>query len=223
MLLATIFRRLYYSTSNVPKEIMTFLDFPYPEQMNKSYIPQEQVLNYFNSYAKTFNLKQYIKFHKRVTEVKPQPDDKWVVTVRDAKTKIEESENFDAVFICSGHYNTPNTPEIPDGSLLSTTPTVKISENISMKAGISEITETGAIFGDGSKEDFDTILYVRIQLLFPIFEQGMRNNDQQQLGPICLAAIVKIRFTRLRTKMLKELEQKELDEDRERSSRMPHS
>lgn len=99
--------------TNVPKEIMTFLDFPYPHEQTKSYIPQREVIGYFNRYADTFNLKKYIKFYKRVINVKPLTPNKWIVTVQDAKTKVEETNQYDAVFICSGHYNTPNIPKIP--------------------------------------------------------------------------------------------------------------
>ncbi|KAK5649045.1 hypothetical protein RI129_003937 [Pyrocoelia pectoralis] len=99
--------------TNVPKEIMTFLDFPYPEQQTKSYICQPEVINYFNQFADTFYLKEHIKFYKRVTKVTPQPLDKWNVTAQDAKTKISETHTYDAVFICTGHYSVPYIPKLP--------------------------------------------------------------------------------------------------------------
>lgn len=50
---------MYFST-NIPKEVMEYSDFPYPKQ-KISYISQEQVLEYINNYARHFDLLKYIK------------------------------------------------------------------------------------------------------------------------------------------------------------------
>ncbi|KAF2889666.1 hypothetical protein ILUMI_16507 [Ignelater luminosus] len=98
--------------TNLPKETMAFLDFPYPEQV-KSYLTQPEVLDYFNCFADCFNLRRHIKFYKYVTKVKPLPNSRWAVTVQDAKTKVEETKTYDSVFVCSGHYRDAMVPKIP--------------------------------------------------------------------------------------------------------------
>jgi sulfur relay (sulfurtransferase) DsrC/TusE family protein len=39
---------------------MTFEDFPYPQQ-HKSYLSQEEVLDYMRSYAKEFQIEPHVK------------------------------------------------------------------------------------------------------------------------------------------------------------------
>ncbi|XP_031348342.1 flavin-containing monooxygenase FMO GS-OX-like 3 [Photinus pyralis] len=99
--------------TNVPKEIMTFLDFPYPKQQTKSYISQQEVIKYFNQYADTFHLKEHIKFYKRVTKIAAEGANGWCITAQDAKTKLTETQAYDAVFICTGHYSVPYVPKLP--------------------------------------------------------------------------------------------------------------
>lgn len=95
--------------TNLPKEIMHYPDFPFSEQ-DKSYLSSQEVLEYFQSYADTFNLKSYIKFEYHVQRVRPLLDDSWEVIVKDLKSDKYETLNFDAVFVANGHYNTPLIP-----------------------------------------------------------------------------------------------------------------
>lgn len=39
---------------------MTYEDFPYPQQ-EKSYLPQDEVLDYIRNYAKKYQLEKYVK------------------------------------------------------------------------------------------------------------------------------------------------------------------
>ena len=39
---------------------MTYEDFPYPQQ-EKSYLPQDEVLDYIRSYTKKYQIEKYVK------------------------------------------------------------------------------------------------------------------------------------------------------------------
>ncbi|KAG5680259.1 hypothetical protein PVAND_009778 [Polypedilum vanderplanki] len=95
--------------TNLPKEIMSFPDFPIPYQ-EKSYILAEDMLAYLNLYADNFKLKEKIKFEHHVVRVRPLIDDTWEVLVRDLKIEKYLIYNFDLIFICNGHYHTPIIP-----------------------------------------------------------------------------------------------------------------
>lgn len=47
--------------TNLPKQIMELPDYPYPGPADESYLSSQDVLNYFEEYAKHFNLNKYIK------------------------------------------------------------------------------------------------------------------------------------------------------------------
>ncbi|KAJ3648311.1 hypothetical protein Zmor_020124 [Zophobas morio] len=97
--------------TNLPKELMTYEDFPYPQQ-EKSYLPQDEVLDYIRNYAKKYHLEKYVKFYKQVLNVEPR-DNLWLVEFEDVKNKQKESGFYDAVFVCNGHYKDAFIPEIP--------------------------------------------------------------------------------------------------------------
>ncbi|KAK4884291.1 hypothetical protein RN001_000562 [Aquatica leii] len=99
--------------TNLPKEVMFFLDYPYPSTKTKSYLSQPEVLEYFINYANHFQLEKYIKYYRCVTEVTPIHTSKWQLKIQDAKTKQIEIKTYDAVFICNGHYSDPFVPSIP--------------------------------------------------------------------------------------------------------------
>lgn len=109
---------------------MEFLAFPYSKEIKESYIPQNLVLEYLNSYADVYNLRKYIKvqdltslpklypqlilfqFCHYVKLVEPEQPPGWSLTILDAKTKVTALQRFDAVIICIGHYSTPRLPKI---------------------------------------------------------------------------------------------------------------
>lgn len=108
---SSMYQGLY---TNLPKEIMGFPDFPVPEQ-NRSYIPQQDILNFLNLYADNFNIRQCIKFEYHVIRVRPLLDHTWEVIVRNLRADSYETFLFDAVLVCNGHYSTPSMPNY-DGS-----------------------------------------------------------------------------------------------------------
>jgi dimethylaniline monooxygenase (N-oxide forming) len=97
--------------TNLPKEIMGYPDEPFPHQYD-SYIPSEDVLKYYQSYADKHDLRQFIKFETHVVRVRPLLNDSWEVIVQDMKSMEFKNYSFDNILVCNGHYNTPNWPAI---------------------------------------------------------------------------------------------------------------
>lgn len=57
---------------------MGFLNHPFPKKQ-KSFVPHEEVLAFFQSYANEFNLNRVIKFRNQVVNVRPLDGDRWEV------------------------------------------------------------------------------------------------------------------------------------------------
>lgn len=91
---------------------MEYPDHHYPED-TPAFPSQADVLNYLHSYANRFDLKRHIKFSHLVVQVVPIDDEKWEVVVKNLPNNSYETNIFDAVFICNGHYSAPNIPELP--------------------------------------------------------------------------------------------------------------
>ncbi|XP_071607561.1 dimethylaniline monooxygenase [N-oxide-forming] 4-like isoform X2 [Heliangelus exortis] len=97
--------------TNTSKEMSCFSDFPFPEDF-PNYLPHSLLLEYFRMYAQHFDLLQHIRFKTTVLSVRKQPDfatsGQWeVVTKADG---VQESHVFDAVMVCTGHYQEPYLP-----------------------------------------------------------------------------------------------------------------
>lgn len=91
---------------------MEYIDFPYPKNMQESYLKQPEVLNYIHNYAEKFQLNDLIKFHRQVIDVKPIANGRWRVKIKNLPDNIEEVVDHDAIMICNGHYSLPFTPEV---------------------------------------------------------------------------------------------------------------
>ncbi|XP_013171973.1 PREDICTED: senecionine N-oxygenase [Papilio xuthus] len=101
--------------TNLPKEIMGFPDFPVPES-DKSYLPAKDMLAFLQLYADKHNVTPYIKFKHHVQLVKPKAGpngELWDISYKDLSTGVSETREYDYVFVCNGHYNTPFIPNIP--------------------------------------------------------------------------------------------------------------
>ncbi|KAG5680248.1 hypothetical protein PVAND_009770 [Polypedilum vanderplanki] len=195
--------------TNLPKEIMHYPDFPFPEQ-EKSYITAEEVLRYYQSYADTFNLRKFIKFEHHVVRVRPlSKNNAWEVIVKDLKSGEYNLVEYDAVLVCNGHYNSPLIPfyegqdlfegkqmhshdyrnaqpfknepvliigagpsgrdAVTDIQYVASNVTwshhmeklslTKFRDNVICKPDVSKITKDGAIFVDGSYQQFSVIIY----------------------------------------------------------------
>jgi cation diffusion facilitator CzcD-associated flavoprotein CzcO len=91
--------------TNLPKHVMQFSNFPYPEDV-PNYPKHRQVLQYMRDYAKHKNIEPLIEFNAKVSKVTRDRDaDVWTVTVKkriDGSREIEETLEFDSLVICNG-------------------------------------------------------------------------------------------------------------------------
>lgn len=195
--------------TDIPKEVMTYPNFPYPSEEEKSYLPSKKVLEYLNSYADAFKVRDTIKFLHQVLRVRPLFDNRWEVIVKNLTNGSYETFIFDAVLVCIGMFHTPSWPVFegqdvfkghqihshdyrspeafkgekvlligagPSGidlvkDIAMTAESVTWSkhlkyqlnfvlpENVTEKPDIQNLTETGAVFVDGSSANYSSIVY----------------------------------------------------------------
>jgi len=86
------------------KTLSSYVDFPMPADY-PDYPSHEQVLAYFQSYARHFGLYPYIRFQTTVEQATLLPDQSWELRLSDGQT-----ERFDYLFIANGHHNVPRHP-----------------------------------------------------------------------------------------------------------------
>ncbi|KAL4232886.1 hypothetical protein ACF0H5_007573 [Mactra antiquata] len=106
--------------TNAPKEAnLEFPDYTFEKHFGKpvpSYPPAAAVRDYLQgrwTNACSTDLKQFIQFNTIVRFVKFE-NDNFVVTIDDRKKNMTKQEVFSHVVICSGVFNYPNQPEVPD-------------------------------------------------------------------------------------------------------------
>uniref|UniRef100_A0A8C5J4T9 Flavin-containing monooxygenase n=1 Tax=Junco hyemalis TaxID=40217 RepID=A0A8C5J4T9_JUNHY len=104
----TVYRSVITNTS---KEMSCFSDFPFPEDF-PNYLPHSLVLEYLRMYAQHFDLLRHIRFQTTVLSVRKCPDfstsGRWEVVTE--SHGVRESHVFDAVMVCTGHYQEPYLP-----------------------------------------------------------------------------------------------------------------
>lgn len=86
------------------KTLSAYEDFPMPEDY-PDYPSHEQVLAYFQAYARHFDLYSYIEFNATVTQATLLENQQWQLDINDNKTEI-----FDYLFVANGHHNVPRHP-----------------------------------------------------------------------------------------------------------------
>lgn len=89
------------------KKLSEYMDFPMPEHY-PDYPSHEQVLAYFQSYARHFGLYNHIRFNTPVARVQKVEGQRWAVTLDDGTT-----DTFDYLFVANGHHSVPRHPELP--------------------------------------------------------------------------------------------------------------
>lgn len=89
------------------KHLSEYLDFPMPETY-PDYPSHEEVLAYFRSYTRHFNLYPYIRFNTRVAHVEKVEEERWRVELEDGTVT-----EFDYLFIANGHHSVPRHPRLP--------------------------------------------------------------------------------------------------------------
>ncbi|CAM9225821.1 unnamed protein product [Phaeothamnion confervicola] len=120
--------------TNLPKQIMQFLDYPFPKEA-RSFLTHQDVFNYLRNYARDHDLLSLVGFSCAVTAVRGAQTPSraapggyaWLVThrrleaVADGKAtggapssaEADVTELFDAVVVCNGHYERSSIPRIP--------------------------------------------------------------------------------------------------------------
>lgn len=94
---------------NIPKEIMRFRDFPFPES-SRSFEGHEVVNRYLAAYAEEYAISGLTRFNTEVVRVAPDDEGTWSVTIKDKITTSPPVDHtFDAVVVANGHYSTPTT------------------------------------------------------------------------------------------------------------------
>ncbi|XP_019892627.1 flavin-containing monooxygenase 3 isoform X3 [Musca domestica] len=227
--------------TNLPKEVMGYLDFPYPQSMQESFVGSQVVLDFLNLYADHYNLKRHIKFQHEVVRVKPRCNNQWEVHVLDHCTDKCFVTVFDRIFICNGHYTKPQYPRIdgmelfqgckmhshiyrepqkfkgenvliigagPSGMDLANhisktanriflshhlkeAPDTDFMGTVTQKPDVKRFTRTGAIFKDGTEEEFSCVIFCTgYQYSFPFLSVDcgiyVTNNHVQPLYKHCI-------------------------------------
>ncbi|KAL5727612.1 flavin-containing monooxygenase [Ranunculus cassubicifolius] len=118
------------------KQAFRFSDFPWPDSVKEDFPDHNQVLDYIESYARHFDLLQYIKFNSKVTCIDYEgpfdegmdswdfcgkngepfsPKGKWTISVENQNTETNEIYQVDFVIVCIGKFSDlPNIPEFPE-------------------------------------------------------------------------------------------------------------
>ena len=86
-------------------------DYPMPDDY-PDYPNHYQLQQYFEGYAKHFNIYSKIKFDHTVTKVLRQSDGNWLVNYRDNNGQ-NQSEEFEVLMVSNGHHNVPKYPQYP--------------------------------------------------------------------------------------------------------------
>jgi cation diffusion facilitator CzcD-associated flavoprotein CzcO len=86
------------------KKMSQFEDFPMPPDY-PDYPSHRQILAYFEDYARTFRLEQYIRFNTAVAKAQPTEDGRWRLTLSDGSQPI-----FDHLLVANGHHAVPRQP-----------------------------------------------------------------------------------------------------------------
>ncbi|XP_069360794.1 senecionine N-oxygenase-like isoform X1 [Maniola hyperantus] len=105
--------------TNLPKPTMELKGFPLPEDA-PTFMKWETVYKYIQGYVKHFDLEKHIKFLHNVILVS-RGENVWKVKYQNVITSEKFEEEFDFVFIGTGHFNKPNYPDIPGEELFTGT------------------------------------------------------------------------------------------------------
>ena len=90
------------------KSLSQYEDFPFDSKVS-DYPSHDELRDYFQSYAKHFNLYQYINFNTLVKSCIKLKDNKWKVVTE--CNNVENTETFSDLVVCNGHHWQPNIPK----------------------------------------------------------------------------------------------------------------
>ncbi|RUS85908.1 hypothetical protein EGW08_006311 [Elysia chlorotica] len=101
---------------NTSKEMMSYSDFPIPAHY-PNFMHNSQVLEYFQQYSSHFNLEKHINFQTEVLSVKKAGSfpktGQWEISYRNIDSGETKTEEFDGVFVCTGHHAEKYVPVFP--------------------------------------------------------------------------------------------------------------
>ncbi len=92
------------------KRMSSFDDFPMPDNY-PDYPSHRQLLAYFTSYAKAFDLEPHVRLKSKVERCTRTDDGRW--TVRVTANGEARDEVFDWLVVCSGHHRQAFVPDYP--------------------------------------------------------------------------------------------------------------
>lgn len=90
------------------RTLSQYEDFPMPEDY-PDYPSHKNLADYFQAYARHFDLYQHIDFQTLVKNCVLNGEGKWLVTT--VKNDVETTHEFDALAVCNGHHWLPRTPQ----------------------------------------------------------------------------------------------------------------
>ena len=100
---------LYQATRTISSKAMSqFSDFPMPADY-PDYPSHEQILAYFQAYARHFGLEKLIRFNLSVTRADKTLDDRWKLILSDGAEQI-----YDYLVVANGHLTVPRHPDWKD-------------------------------------------------------------------------------------------------------------
>lgn len=86
------------------KALSQYADFPMPAEY-PDYPSHQQILAYFQAYARHFGVESYIRFNTEVVKAEKQSDETWKLTLHDGTIEM-----FDYLLVCNGHHWNPRYP-----------------------------------------------------------------------------------------------------------------
>ncbi|KAN0104762.1 FAD/NAD(P)-binding domain containing protein [Hyaloscypha variabilis] len=105
-------------TNNVSTKLQQLKSFPWKEG-TPDFVNVRQKQEYIQSYSTHFGVEPLIRYNTRVEKLQ-KVDGRWKINsstlVKDGSSKLKKSnevEEFDSVVVASGHYHSPNVPDIP--------------------------------------------------------------------------------------------------------------
>lgn len=99
--MSSAYRSLHIDTS---RKNLGYPDFPIPEHY-PDFLSHFEVMEYLESYADHFGVREHIRFNTRVARVEPLPDGSWQVELASG-----ERNRFRAVVVANGHLWDPRWP-----------------------------------------------------------------------------------------------------------------
>lgn len=107
--------------TNLSRECMGFLDYPFVanngsfDHDHRRFPGHREVLRYLEDFSRHADLCGLVRFCSEVVSVEMEGEGRWAVRSRKmgASRHSDESELYDGVVVCNGHYTEPRVADIP--------------------------------------------------------------------------------------------------------------